>query len=600
MLLYAPGRIVDQLDDDWSSAGRRRGPRTSRCARGSGQVLTGTIAAPLCSDVDLARGGIGDIGNFLEIDVDTAGGGVGVLRAFDTTATGNYGIYLSEVLETGGTAGTGNLRLYEVRTLGNVALNTEDGSVVDARHTTPGLADDAEIYANTIDIDANGGSIGSTRQRPRDRLRPAARRRRATSRSRRRTSIYLTEVDSFLRLVLAQALHRQHPPDGPREHAGPRRGPLPARAAATRCFYENAPDSPRNVPGGRIRAPLGSITLQIGDDVDLDVNSKIVAGHDIDIYGDWTDLDAHFGTTMLLRGEITAGCIVSGTGCDRFGAGAGTTYTTEIWGDTDVDTFLLGHKPTLTEPADEELVLGSKTRIRGSQDLSRRRGGRRGPLRRLAPAVDEHRGRPHAHARRPGRVGLLHRLHDRQPRLDAELRDQRPRHRRRVRRRRRARDLRPRHDLRDGAGSPARSRGRRHLPAPRGDCIDVGAASCTAGAETADRPAYVALPRREQRRAGQQRADLRRRQRPRLLPRPDPEQRAERVGPADQLRHRAQRPPDRLRPRRQRRLLHRRHQRDHDARRRRRRRQLPDRPDLRQQARRRSRAASRRRTSSRC
>ena len=77
--------------------------------------------------------------------------------------------------------------------------------------------------------------------------------------------------------------------------------------------------------------------------------------------------------------------------------------------------------------------------------------------------------------------------------------------------------------------------------------------------ETADRPAYVALLAGRGGTPVDSHADLRRRQRPRLLPRHDRRQRAERVRPADQLRHRAQRPADGLRPRRQRRLLRRRH-----------------------------------------
>ena len=98
-------------------------------------------------------------------------------------------------------------------------------------------------------------------------------------------------------------------------------------------------------------------------------------------------------------------------------------------------------------------------------------------------------------------------------------------------------------------------------------CIDNESLGCTSTADAGDgRPAGVRrAARRRRRHAGRQRPGVRRRQRPRLLPRHDPRQRAGRrarerplelAGPADQLRHRAQRPPDRLRPRRQRRVLH--------------------------------------------
>ena len=61
-------------------------------------------------------------------------------------------------------------------------------------------------------------------------------------------------------------------------------------------------------------------------------NSQILAGKTIDIYGDYTNGDAHFGTTMILRGTITANCISSGTGCDPFSASAGHAYVTQHLG----------------------------------------------------------------------------------------------------------------------------------------------------------------------------------------------------------------------------------------------------------------------------
>ena len=81
----------------------------------------------------------------------------------------------------------------------------------------------------------------------------------------------------------------------------------------------------RTVPRGRIAAS-GSVLLRIGDDVTTTTNSEIVAGRGIDLYGDWTNGDPHFGTTMVLRGTITPG--------------AG--FVTRIFGQTDVDTIQFG------------------------------------------------------------------------------------------------------------------------------------------------------------------------------------------------------------------------------------------------------------------
>ena len=116
-------------------------------------------------------------------------------------------------------------------------------------------------------------------------------------------------------------------------------------------------------------------------------NSQILAGENIDIYGDWTNGDAHFGTTMVLRGEITAGCVVSGTGCNalrRHEPTAGTTYLTRIWGDTDVDTFQFGDETGIAGRHDGRLAGLPPARL---EDARLRqpgplggRGRRRGPL----------------------------------------------------------------------------------------------------------------------------------------------------------------------------------------------------------------------------
>ena len=230
VLLYAPGRIVDALggltgDVKNGVVADVSGRNITMCA-GSGQVLDGTIADPLCRDTDRTRGGIGDPTNFLEIDVAYGTGSSGVLRAFDRTSTAGRGIFLTETI--------GALRLFEVNTLGDVALTTVNGSIIDARSATPGLADVAQVYANTVDIDAVGGGIGgpATTSTSTPRTRPRGRR--------------------------AQARHLDlgHGDPG---HArpGPRRGPRGQRAPhrARDGTANTEPSAPRPSPASVSRGP---------------------------------------------------------------------------------------------------------------------------------------------------------------------------------------------------------------------------------------------------------------------------------------------------------------------------------------------------------
>ena len=108
----------------------------------------------------------------------------------------------------------------------------------------------------------------------------------------------------------------------------------------------------RTVPRGRIAAS-GSVLLRVGDDVTTTTNSEIVAGRGIDLYGDWTNGDPHFGTTMILRGTITPG----------------TGFVTRIFGQTDVDNIQFGDESgvagatTLDSPG--YILLGGQTRVFG-------------------------------------------------------------------------------------------------------------------------------------------------------------------------------------------------------------------------------------------
>ncbi len=440
VLLYAPGRMVDALSGltgDTNSVVADVSGRNITMVAGTGLVLDGTIDDPLFVGEDITRGGIGETNAFLEIDVDTAGTGTGVLRAFDRTATAGYGIFLTETI--------GDLRLYEVNTLGDVALTTTAGSILDARNATPGTADVAQVYGNSIDLDANGAgaSIGaagndveieSSHQATGDVGLEAD------------GSIRLTETRGTLNLVLANAKGgdvvltvRETVTTTPKAiatgHSAPNTAsdkPVTFNGATLTCasctfvtdgflantaltiaggtpydgaysivsvtetaitvsatlwahsdlrtvtltahdtldedlallhsgsvrFAESGSDAPRTVSRGRIAA-TGAVTLRVGDDVTTTMNSEIVAGGAIDVFGDWTNGDPNYGSTMVFRGDITAGYLVVGS-------------VTNIWGDTDVDTISFGDSTgsgmTNTVGSPGYIHLGSQTRVHGSPD----------------------------------------------------------------------------------------------------------------------------------------------------------------------------------------------------------------------------------------
>ena len=444
----------------------------------------------------------------------------------------------------------GDMRIDEVDSeTGDVSLVTLAGSIVDGR-----ADDDVNVTGNSIDLDANGGSIGDpsgANDLEIDSASSAA----GDVGMEASDSIYVTEVDGTLTLVLAEALAgdiritvRETDPD-----ATPT---APTLDEDLDLIHDGAVQftegADRDVPRGRIAALAGFVLLRIGDDVTTSPNSEILAGESIDIYGDWTNADAGYGTTMVLRGDI-----VPGEG-----------HLTRIWGDTDVDTFQLGDEGgvaggTAVDSAGY-IRLGGNTRIHGSQNLS---------------ATDEPDGEDRftVYYLQSMNVAAGHTLMlDGQAETDTyDVYTSGSRGSSRnyvinvldtgapLRRRRHAHHLgREQHAERQlGAGRPVPDR--RHLPAA---------------------PRHLDR-RRDRRPAGVRRAAAL-----------DPRHRgAERRGAAagrrvrrraDQLRHRDQRPADRQRAGRQRLLRHRRQQRDHDARRRPRQRHVPDRPALRPQARR--------------
>jgi len=410
-------------------------------------------------DLHAQAGSIGTAADFLETNLLDTVHGFAQTGTLDATA--KLSVFLQETV--------GNLRLGIVYSmLGDASLGTRAGSIVDGHHD-----DAANVVANSIDLDANGGSIGEFSVVPAldddleidssfhaigDVGMEAGTRPSENAGVAIPGSIHVTEVRGALRLVLAEAIggdiritvRERGPPATPLEPGGAFDGTvtfdgltitrssgsfltdgfvagrtlrvsggtpydgdyevdtitalvitLKTSTGATPAdtltdvrlrglgtldedldllhdgsvrFVENQLSV---VPHGRVAAREGSVLLRIGDDVTTSPNSEIYAGETIDIYGDWTNGDEHFGTTMLLRGTITANCVPSGTGCNAFGdstPAAGTAFLTRIWGDTDVDTFQFGD-PTgvaggTTVDSPGFMLLGSKTRVFGSQNLS--------------------------------------------------------------------------------------------------------------------------------------------------------------------------------------------------------------------------------------
>ena len=142
-----------------------------------------------------------------------------------------------------------------------------------------------------------------------------------------------------------------------------------------------------------IFAEIGNVTLRVGDDVHTHQNSRTWANGNIDIFGDFGNLDTgggptEFGTTMILRGQIVADCVVTSNGdADNTGYPVAScapetlpvpAHETNIWGNSDVDTFQFGDETGVNAcgghgaaaaprlRSDGYIFLGSKTRVHGN------------------------------------------------------------------------------------------------------------------------------------------------------------------------------------------------------------------------------------------
>ncbi len=352
--LTAPGSIVDA-------------PTGADLAATTGDAAPDVIGV----DITLTAGtadstaGIGSNTNFLEID-SSVGGAFGVLWA--------QAPQVIRITET-----SGDLNVDTVRSVNShVTLATLSGSILDGRNG--GAGDDAaNVFGDTIDLDANGGDIGALTgtvdndlEIDSGRITPSV----ADVSLEATGSIYLTETDSHLRLVQAVAENgdirltvRETTPD-----ASPDAFSLDENLyllpLGDARFTESGSDAPRQVPRGIISAVAssGTVLLRVGDNVDTHENSQILAGDTIDIYGDWNNADADYGTTIVLRGDVVSGYLATGTNSPP--------SETRVFGDTDVDTFQLGDPiptsdPTLhsfgTTPGNYGYIrLGAITRVYGS------------------------------------------------------------------------------------------------------------------------------------------------------------------------------------------------------------------------------------------
>ncbi|MGB7818284.1 MAG: Calx-beta domain-containing protein, partial [Ornithinibacter sp.] len=395
-------------------------------------------------------GRVGSTSNFLEIDSSNRDGALANGLVF---VDAHESVFLTEV--DGIVASVDDLRVDTIWSRrGDVALTTRAGSVLDGRADAA-----ADVVGNTIDIDANGGGIGSaTHDLDIDSQHQAA----GDVGLEAATAIHVTETRGTLRLVLAEAFggdvvvsvretttafpNALRPdPATPGEYLGSLAsytGPLVldgssitratgsfvtdgflvgtavrltgtrwdgdysivgvtastltlsasldltgvAVTGATLSAHDTLDEDlallhdgavrfvetgERAVTRGRIAASA-AVLLRIGDDYSSTANSIVVAGTGIDLFGDWTNGDTHWGTTIVVRGDVVAGApgnpatVAAGSPTDSF--------VTNIWGHTDVDRFQLGDGTGVSGGTAVDspgyIHLGSDTRIHGGQNPS--------------------------------------------------------------------------------------------------------------------------------------------------------------------------------------------------------------------------------------
>ncbi|WP_294608493.1 hypothetical protein [uncultured Roseovarius sp.] len=418
VLLYSPQSIIDANNDDNTNPADVSGRNITMVSASaslnndapgfvnpdSADVFT-QVSAPVVYDSGLG-GGIGETGNYLEINVANADNATGALRAYDAAAVAlTDGIFIDEI--------DGDLRTYIVSTSDSVSLRTKMGSILDAN------GDDewaANVIARTIDLDANGGSIGlkanafeidsrfdlltnSSLTLELDDVALEA-----------DDDIVVTETEDELRLVLAHSylgdviLTVREADDTTQNQDLLLIKNGSARFAETNGVQPGThDDSLRPLPHGLILAEQGYVELRAGDDIATHENSAIVAAEAIDIYGDDNgDLvfaDDDYGADIVLRGQIIAGAVMVALGNRVPGAPSTPTGTTRsapigtwrpwgteadilqdgtaagitrVFGNKDVDLIQFGDTGGSTGMTgwgdDGYIYLGSQTRAYGSAD----------------------------------------------------------------------------------------------------------------------------------------------------------------------------------------------------------------------------------------
>ena len=285
-------------------------------------------------------GGVGNLGNFLEIQVNHLGGTPGVLTVEDTAAPFTLGVYITQT--------SGNLWVNTVHTNGSAALTTLAGSILDGRNG--GLGNNApdpnapggccmvpNVVANFVELFAAGGSIGSAGVQgctndisfaavgclpSSDFKIDSSHLATANVAMAATNGIYVSETHGALNLVLALTINgdiRLTVCDRPT--AG---DDLNLLANGLALFAEGVI---LPITKGTILAVNGSVTIRVGDNLTTDPNSQIIAGKTIAIIGDYCDCDPGVGSVITLGGTIKSAPVPH-------------VVTTVVLGGADADTFV--------------------------------------------------------------------------------------------------------------------------------------------------------------------------------------------------------------------------------------------------------------------
>src|SRR5262249_3359431 len=213
---------------------------------------------------------------------------------------------------------------------------------VDALNQVYGT-DNANVTANTSDLYARGGNIGDRSGHNDLKIDSQHYATGGTIGARADQSLYLTETSGDARVVLLQAAGPDHSPAlrfTVRESAaGPNlltRAPGEALTLLPSVFVLFLENMVETVAHGLINAVRGSILLRVGDNVTTDPNAQILAGRNIDIYGDFQRVnELSGGVPVTDPGDPGYGTVVHLRGTVAHGGG----YVARVFGNADVDQF---------------------------------------------------------------------------------------------------------------------------------------------------------------------------------------------------------------------------------------------------------------------